>query len=94
MFGLYRGRRVQLDKPFRTPGERKKFAVYVLNLKTRNVNIVRFGDSNMEIRRDDPVRRKSFRARHKCSTARDKLTPRYWSCKFWSDKTVRELLSE
>jgi hypothetical protein len=25
--------------------------------------------------------RSSFRARHKCDSATDKLTPRYWACK-------------
>jgi len=42
-----------------------------------------FGDPNMEIRKDNPEARKSFRARHKCDTATDKTTPRYWSCKMW-----------
>lgn len=45
--------------------------------------IIRFGDANMEIKRDNPKRRKSFRARHKCSEAKDKMTRRYWSCKAW-----------
>jgi len=31
--------------------------------------------------------RRSFKARHKCSTANDKLTARYWSCKkLWAGK--------
>jgi hypothetical protein len=47
------------------------------------VKIVRFGDPNMTIKKHNPKRRKSFRARHNCSTARDKTTPRYWSCKAW-----------
>jgi|TARA_B110000977_G_scaffold37955_1_gene51055 hypothetical protein len=45
--------------------------------------IIRFGDANMKIRKSNPNARKSFRARHKCSTANDKLTARYWSCKNW-----------
>ena len=74
----------KLNKPFRTPKASKKFAVYVKNPKTKNVNIVRFGDPNMEIRRDNPKRLKSFRARHKCDTdPPNKLTARYWSCKKW-----------
>lgn len=73
---------VTLNKPFRTPGEKKKFAVYVKNASGKTV-IVRFGDPNMEIKRDDPERRKSFRARHSCDTAKDKTTPRYWSCHQW-----------
>ena len=74
----------KLNKPFRTPNASKKFAVYVKNPNTGNVNIVRFGDPNMEIRRDNPKRLKSFRARHKCDTnPPSKLTARYWSCKKW-----------
>jgi hypothetical protein len=78
----YQGRTVKLNKPFRTPGGPKKFAVYVKN-KSGKVIIVRFGDPNMEIKKDNPDRRRSFRARHKCDTAKDKTTPRYWSCKMW-----------
>ena len=78
----YQGKKVTLNKPFRTPDGPKKSAVYVKN-KEGNVVIVRFGDPNMEIKADDPERRKSFRARHKCDTAKDKTTPRYWSCKAW-----------
>lgn len=78
----YQGRKVTLNKPFRTPGGPKKFAVYVKN-KSGNVIIVRFGDPNMTIKKSNPERRKSFRARHNCDTAKDKTTPRYWSCKMW-----------
>ena len=45
--------------------------------------IVRFGDANMEIKRDDPQRRKSFRARHKCDEKKSKLSAGYWSCAAW-----------
>lgn len=68
------------NKPWRTPGERKKFAVCGKNSGDKEASLVRFGDPNMEIKRDDPKRRKNFRARHNCDTARDKKTPRYWSC--------------
>lgn len=78
----YQGRKVTLNKPFRTPDGPKKFSVYVKNNKG-NVVKVNFGDPNMEIKKDNPARRKSFRARHKCDTAKDKTTPRYWSCKMW-----------
>ena len=78
----YQGRKVTLNKPFRTPNEKKKFAVYVKN-NAGKVVVVRFGDPNMTIKKNIPERRASFRARHKCSTAKDKLTPRYWSCKAW-----------
>ena len=72
-----------LGKIQRTPGGPKKFKVRVKNPKTGNVKTVRFGDPNMEIKRDDPERRKSFRARHKCDSATDKTSARYWSCKQW-----------
>ena len=89
----YQGRKVKLNKPFRTPKESKKFAVYVQNEKG-NVVIVRFGDPNMEIKRDDPKRRKAFRDRHNCAEAKDKTTPRYWSCKMWErDKSVSDYTS-
>jgi hypothetical protein len=86
----YQGRTVQLNKPFRTPNGPKKFSVYVKNEKG-NVVKVNFGDKEMEIRRDDPDRRKSFRARHKCDTQKDKTTPAYWSCRFWSSPKVSDL---
>lgn len=80
-----------LNKPFRLPkGSSKKFGVYVKNQKG-NVVIVKFGDPNMEIRRDDPEARKNFRARHSCDTAKDKTTPRYWSCRFWDKEPVSSL---
>jgi len=82
-----------LNKPFRLKGEKKKFGVYVKSPKTGNVVVVKFGDPNMEIKRDDPDRRRSFRARHKCDTAKDKTTPRYWSCKMWSKKPVNKSVS-
>ena len=78
----YQGKKVTLNKPFYTPGEKKKKAVYVRNPKGTVIK-VRFGDPNMEIKRDDPERRKNFRARHNCDTATDKTTPRHWSCKAW-----------
>jgi len=81
----------KLNKPFRTPKGPKKFAVYVKDPKTGNVKIVRFGDPNMEIRRDDPERRKAFRARHNCDKAKDKTKPSYWSCKMWSVKPVSKV---
>ena len=82
----YRGKSVTLNKPSRiTAGEpgygRKKFKVYVSD--NGRVIKVMFGDPNMKIRKNDPEARKSFRARHKCDTAKDKTTPRYWSCRMW-----------
>ena len=83
---LYQGKSVKLDSPSRIkkgePGYgRKKFKVYVKD--GDKVKKVMFGDPNMEIRKDNPEARKSFRARHKCDTAKDKTTPRYWSCRMW-----------
>jgi hypothetical protein len=94
MFGEaeYKGKEVELNKPMR--GDTKKYKVFVKNPDTGNVKKVNFGDKNMEIKRDNPERKKSFRARHKCDTTKDKTTPRYWSCKFWSSKKVSDLLKE
>ena len=83
---VYQGKTVQLNKP--TRGDVKKFKVYVNSgkkdakgrVKAKKVN---FGDKNMKIKKSNPKRRKSFRARHKCHTAKDKTTARYWSCKKW-----------
>ena len=69
------------NKPKRTSGGSKKFAV--LAKKGDDVKLVRFGDPNMTIKKNIPSRRKSFRARHNCATATNKLTARYWSCKKW-----------
>lgn len=87
----YKGKEVELNKP--TRGDVKKFKVYVKNAKG-NVIKVNFGDPNMEIKRDNPERRKSFRARHKCSDAKDRTTPKYWSCKMWSKKPVSKILNK
>lgn len=87
----YKGRKVKLNKPFRTPKESKKFGVYVKNDKG-NVVLVRFGDPNMEIKRDDKKRRDAFRSRHNCSNPGPRWKARYWSCKFWEKgKTVTDL---
>lgn len=79
----YHGKKVTLNKPFRTPGARKKFGVYTMG-PNGNVVMVRFGDPNLSIKRDNPERRKSFRARHKCDSDRGpKWKARYWSCYQW-----------
>lgn len=78
----YQGRTVPLGKPFRTSGGPKKFSVYVKN-KKGNIIKVNFGDPNMKIKKNIPGRRKSFRARHKCHTAKDRTSARYWSCRAW-----------
>ena len=85
----YQGRTVQLNKPFRTPDGPKKFSVYVKNDKG-NIVKVNFGQPGMEIKRDDPERRKSFRARHGCDkNPGPRWKAKYWSCKQWrSNKKV------
>lgn len=83
-------KKVKLNKPFRTPGGPKKFSVYVKNDKG-NVVKVNFGDPNMEIKRDDPERRKSYRARHNCDNPGPKWKANYWSCKMWSKTNVSDL---
>jgi hypothetical protein len=76
----YKGRKVQLGKPM--AGDIKKFKVYVKNNKG-NVVKVNFGQKGVRIKKNIPARRKSFRARHKCDSAHDRTTPRYWSCRKW-----------
>lgn len=76
----YRGRKVKLNKPMR--GDVKKFKVYVKNAKG-NVVKVNFGDKNMRIKKSNPKRRKSFRARHNCKNPGPKWKARYWSCRKW-----------
>ena len=78
----YHGRKVTLGKPFLTPDGPKKRSVYVRN-KKGNVVKVNFGDKNLRIKKSNPKRRKSFRARHKCSQKKDRTTAGYWSCKAW-----------
>ena len=76
----------KLGKVSRLPsGSAKKFQVFVRNAKG-NIVSVKFGDPGLEIKRDDPGRRKNFRARHGCDTdakAKDRTRPKYWSCRQW-----------
>ena len=76
----YRGRKVKLNKPMQ--GDVKKFKVYVKNPKG-NVVKVNFGDPNMRIKKSNPARRRSFRARHNCDNPGPKHKARYWSCRKW-----------
>ena len=87
----YQGRKVKLNNPTRSDNPKKKTMVYVKNDKG-NVVKVYFGDPNLSIKRDDPERRKSFRARHNCDNPGPKWKARYWSCKFWSSKKVSDLM--
>jgi len=87
----YRGRKVKLNKPMR--GDVKKFKVYVKDPKTGNVRKVNFGhggtsakrrgEKTMRIKKSNPERRKSFRARHNCDNPGPKTKARYWSCRMW-----------
>lgn len=75
----YRGRKVPLGKPMR--GDVKKFKVYVK--KGDKVVKVNFGDPNMRIKKSNPARRRSFRARHRCHSPGPRWKARYWSCRKW-----------
>lgn len=76
----YQGRKVQLGKPM--AGDVKKSKVYVKGPKG-NVVKVNFGDKNMKIKKSNPKRRKSFRARHNCANPGPRWKARYWSCRAW-----------
>ena len=79
----YQSKKVKLNDPIRTSeNPKKKFKVYVKNEKG-TVVVVRFGDPNMGINRDDPNARKNFRARHNCDDPGPKWKARYWSCYQW-----------
>ena len=76
----YQGRNVQLGKPM--AGDVKKSKVYVKGPKG-NVVKVNFGDKKMKIKKSNPKRRKSFRARHNCDNPGPRWKARYWSCRAW-----------
>jgi hypothetical protein len=76
----YQGRNVPLGKPMK--GDVKKSKVYVKGPKG-NVVKVNFGDPNMKIKKSNPKRRKSFRARHNCDNPGPRWKARYWSCRAW-----------
>jgi hypothetical protein len=76
----YQGRKVKLGKPMQ--GDSKKFKVYVKNPKG-NVVKVNFGQKGMNIKKDNPGARKSFRARHKCDQDKPRTSAGYWSCRKW-----------
>jgi hypothetical protein len=77
----YQGRKVKLGKPMR--GDVKKFKVYVKDPKTGNVKKVNFGDPDMRIKKSNPARRRSFRARHNCDNPGPRTKARFWSCRKW-----------
>ena len=86
----YQGRSVTLGKP--SAGDVKKYKVYVRDPTTGNTKKVNFGDKKMSIKRDNPARRKNFRARHNCSDKKDRTSAGYWSCRMWSTKPVSKIL--
>ena len=86
----YQGRKVKLGKPMR--GDIKKFKVYVRNAEGNVVKVnfghggtsaKRAGQKTMRIRKSDPARRRSFRARHNCDNPGPRTKARYWSCRAW-----------
>ena len=82
----YKGKTVTLNKPMR--GDSKKFKVYVNSGKKNadgsiKVKKVNFGAKGMNIKKNNPKRRKAFRARHNCDNPGPKTMARYWSCKKW-----------
>ena len=83
----FKGRTVRLNKPFRTPGKSKKFGVYVKNKRSGRIQVVRFGDPSMKIKKNIPARRKSFLARHgatlKKVRGQKNLAPVYWAIRSW-----------
>ena len=83
----YQGRTVKLGKPFRTPNQSKKFAVYVRDRRTNNVKKVRFGDPTMSIKKNIPSRQRSFLARMggvlKKVKGQKSLSPAFWSIRAW-----------
>ena len=77
----YQGRKVALGKPMQ--GDVKKFKVYVKDPSTGNIKKVNFGDPDMRIKKSNPARRRSFRARHNCDNPGPRTKARYWSCRKW-----------
>ena len=87
----YQGREVPLGK--KMAGDVKKYKVYVRDPKTGNIKKVNFGhggtsakragQKTMRIKKSNPARRKSFRARHHCENPGSRLNARYWSCRNW-----------
>lgn len=86
----YDGRQVKLGKPMK--GDVKKFKVFVKDPSSGNIKKVNFGDPNMSIKRDNPERRKAYRARHGCDNPGPRTKANYWSCRMWSSKPVSQIL--
>lgn len=81
MMALYQGKNVTLNKIMKSERASKKSKVYVKD--GDKVKVVHFGDPNMRIKKNNPARRASFRARHKCDNPGPRTSARYWACKTW-----------
>lgn len=77
----YKGRDVKLNEPFRVSGGGHKFAVYVRDPGSGRIKKVQFGSPGLKVKLNNPARRKSFAARHRCEQKNDKTTPGYWACR-------------
>jgi hypothetical protein len=75
----YRGRKVNLNKPFRTPGGPRKFSVYTKN-ESGNVVKVGFGEPGMRVNNNDPKKARSFQKRMRCDNPGPRWKPKWWSC--------------
>jgi hypothetical protein len=95
-FGVYRDKEVALDFPMLTEATKKKkdppigkpkrggpkaYYVYVRDPKTKRIKKVTFGSGGLRAKINNPKARRAFAARHRCSTATDRTTARYWSCR-------------
>ena len=79
----YQGRKVQLGKPTRSSNGPKKFHVFVKDPNSKNVKKVNFGDPDMTIKKSNPEKKRSFRARHNCDNPGPRTSARFWSCRNW-----------
>jgi hypothetical protein len=75
----YRGRKVDLNKPFRTPSGPRKFAVYTKNESGRVIKLG-FGQPGMRVNNDDPAKARSFRKRMRCDNPGPRWKARWWAC--------------
>ena len=75
----YRGRKVNLNRPFRTPSGPRKFGVYTNNEK-ENVVKVGFGEPGMRVNNNDPKKARSFQKRMRCDSPGPKWKAKYWAC--------------
>jgi hypothetical protein len=73
-------------------GDIKKFKVYVkkpngsivkVNFGHGGTSAKKLGQKTMRIKKSNPARRKSFRARHRCSSPGPRWKARYWACRSW-----------